>query len=248
MGRYSAAWENPHYIGDECPGRKARVPTTSATNYYLGFDLGVARSINAVAVIAHNGYSVGASQVRLKVGSADAGLAFDINVHVITAAAACEPSYLGTFNAVSKRYWELEFVSVDAGYELELGAVILGTSYTFDEVPSSPLASPDYSQSKVVSGLLEVPARIQRGDPYDGRVILWSLASATLADDFVDIATALEGAGHPIPYADHNATAITTSTGVDTYPCGLYRITSFKTAQLADASRHTIKLALQEVA
>jgi len=248
LGRYHSWWDDPEFVQDETPGRPAYIPSTaSSVMWYIGFDLGSAQECDCFAVIAHNSYLLNASHVFVRVGVADNGSTFDQDVFKMIPTAGCEPSFMGTFTAQTKRYWELAIQHPDASETLEVGSFLIGSSYTFDKMPDEPFSQKPEGQATRRETVASSDTVREHGTKRRHRQVKWTAGTSTMAGQFRTIHRVHDGDFHPIAFAPHDAESLVVNTGIDAYSCELHTMERLTISQLADSETFDISLSLREV-
>lgn len=248
LGRYHPWWERPGFIRDEMPDRVTYIPdTVGGVNWYIGYDLGEARTLDGFAVFNTNLYSVGA--VFLFIRASDDGTNFDDIAAFHITQESEEYGIVGTFAQQSRRYIELATSSTDANRQLEIGTFMVGRSHEFESIPSEPHGRGQEGQAKIETTVAAADTLVPGGEDRRSYQLRWELASATEADTWRTVYENADGSHHPIAYADHHEEALAkygSHPDAVAYPCRAYSITRMRLAQLEDADHYGIAVNLRE--
>ena len=115
---------NPH------KGKLWKTGTATASEW-IELDFGAAVAVSYLGLVAHD--FVGGDTIRIKGNASSSWGSPSVNV-LITVAAPNQIVSLG--GTQTYRYWRLEVTKASAGVTRQLGALLLGTAYTFAELPS----------------------------------------------------------------------------------------------------------------
>lgn len=113
---------------------------TSTASEWIELDFGAAVTVTHLGLVAHN--FTGGDTIRIKGNASSSWGSPSVNV-LITVAAPNQIVSLG--GSQSYRYWRLEVTKASSGVTRELGALLLGSAYTFAELP----AYDGYSDARV---------------------------------------------------------------------------------------------------